>query len=80
MRNGDRIRLSVAQRSLSVALDDAEIARRAAQQKPTPPRTAPAAAPRGYRALFLKSVTQADEGCDFDFMRGALDKGSAPRR
>ena len=80
LRTGDRIRLSVAQRSLSVALDDAEIARRAAQQKAEAAARAPAAAPRGYRALFLRSVTQADEGCVFDFMRGALDKGSAPRR
>jgi dihydroxy-acid dehydratase len=27
------------------------------------------AAPRGYRKLFLQSVTQADQGVDFDFLR-----------
>jgi dihydroxy-acid dehydratase len=27
-------------------------------------------APRGYRKLFLQSVTQADQGVDFDFLQG----------
>jgi dihydroxy-acid dehydratase len=25
---------------------------------------------RGYGRMFLEHVTQADEGCDFDFLRG----------
>jgi dihydroxy-acid dehydratase len=28
----------------------------------------PPEAPRGYRKLFLQSVTQADRGVDFDFL------------
>ncbi len=67
VRNGDRIRLSVARRTLEVLLSDTELAARAAQVKP------PAAErkERGYLKLFLNSVTQADQGCDFDFLRAA---------
>lgn len=79
LRSGDRIRLSVSQRSLSVDLDDAELARRAAQREADARARPPAPAPRGYRALFLKSITQADQGCDFDFMRGTEHRGVAPR-
>ncbi len=63
VRNGDRIRLSVAQRQLSLLVSAEELAARAAQQ----PVTAPSAE-RGYRKLFLQSVTQADQGVDFDFL------------
>ncbi len=79
LRSGDRIRLSVSRRILSVDLDDAELARRAEQRRADDAARPPGPAPRGYRALFLKSITQADQGCDFDFMRGAADKGVAPR-
>jgi dihydroxy-acid dehydratase len=65
VRNGDRIRLSVSRRELSVLLSDEELAARAAEAKPFP--TDPKE--RGYRKLFLTSVTQADQGCDFDFLR-----------
>jgi dihydroxy-acid dehydratase len=34
---------------------------------------------RGYRKLFLTSVKQADEGCDFDFLRVAEMKQRVPR-
>lgn len=63
VQNGDRIHLSVAQRQLTLLVSDGEMARRAAQQ----PMTAPSAQ-RGYRKLFLQSVTQADQGVDFDFL------------
>ena len=65
VRNGDRIRLSVAQRSLSLLVSEEELAARGAETKTaTEDRKG-----RGYRKLFLRSVTQADEGCDFDFLR-----------
>ncbi|MEY4939334.1 MAG: hypothetical protein RIQ93_1069, partial [Verrucomicrobiota bacterium] len=38
-----------------------------------------APAERGYRKLFLESVTQADEGCDFDFLRATEIKMRVPR-
>jgi dihydroxy-acid dehydratase len=64
VRSGDRIRLSVSRRELSLLVSDEELAARARAHPTTPP-----AAPRGYRKLFLESVTQADQGVDFDFLR-----------
>jgi dihydroxy-acid dehydratase len=66
VRSGDRIRLSVKAREISVLISDAELARRALDNPVTRP-----SAPRGYRHLFLKTVTQADKGVDFDFLRPA---------
>nr|WP_294556722.1 dihydroxy-acid dehydratase [uncultured Rhodopila sp.] len=64
VRNGDRIRLSVARKRIDLLVEDAEIRRRLADFSPPP---APA---RGYKALYRRSVTQAPEGCDFDFLAG----------
>jgi dihydroxy-acid dehydratase len=64
VETGDEVVLDVASRTLDVNLPSDEIARR--QEKFTPP------APhytRGYGKLFLEHVTQANEGCDFDFLR-----------
>jgi dihydroxy-acid dehydratase len=74
VRTGDRIRLSVEDRVLSVLLSDAELAQRMAALMP--PVSEPEA--RGYRKLFLKSVMQADQGCDFDFLRVAQMRQSVP--
>ena len=65
VQNGDRIRLSVARREITLLIDDAEMARRMAAVATLRP-----SAPRGYRKLFLQSVTQADQGVDFDFLQG----------
>jgi len=64
VKTGDRIRLSVKNRELSLLVSETELARRA-KEKPVVEPTAP----RGYRQLFLKTVTQADTGVDFDFLR-----------
>jgi len=75
VRNGDSIRLDTAGRRLDLLVDDAELARR---RKHFDAKGAPGAAPvpsRGYAALFHRSVLQADEGCDFDF----LVPGRGPR-
>ena len=32
------------------------------------------------RKLFLETVTQADNGCDFDFLRSLDEAGSVPQR
>ena len=53
------------ERTLSVLLSEAELAERMAAL----PHVALEREARGYRRLFLTSVTQADEGCDFDFLR-----------
>jgi dihydroxy-acid dehydratase len=63
VRNGDRIELDVPGRKLNLLVDEAELAqRRAAWVKPAP-RVA-----RGYGALYAERVTQAEQGCDFDFL------------
>jgi dihydroxy-acid dehydratase len=74
VRTGDRIRLSVSRRELSLLVSDAELARRAAEFPVTRP-----AAERGYRKLFLQTVTQADQGVDFDFLRAAEIRETVPR-
>ena len=64
VKNGDRIRLDVPARKLELLVGKAELeARRKKWKKPAPR----AEDKRGYRKLFLASVTQADRGCDFDF-------------
>ncbi len=69
VRNGDRIRLSVAERRLELLVDDAELERRRGEL--TPVKRAPA---RGYQRLYDEQILQADEGCDFAFLR-SLDRG-----
>ena len=64
VRTGDRIRLSIAKRSIDLLVDDAELARRAKTVAP------PAAPPkRGYSKLFADEILGADYGCDFKFLR-----------
>jgi dihydroxy-acid dehydratase len=67
VKTGDRIRLDVERRSIDLLVDDAELEwRRAA----LPHADTPEWARRGYAQLFHKTILQADEGCDFDFMTG----------
>ena len=73
VRNGDRIRLSVRQREISLLVSDQELARRASECVVTEPT-----AERGYRKLFLQTVTQADKGVDFDFLRAPRITGKTP--
>ncbi|MFL5457311.1 MAG: dihydroxy-acid dehydratase, partial [Myxococcales bacterium] len=61
VRTGDRIRLDVPERRLELLVDDAELGSRAG---PAPLREPS----RGYDRLFQQHITQADEGCDFDFL------------
>ena len=68
VRNGDMIRLDVAKRSIDLLVDDAELQKRRAALAPA---TTPDWAKRGYAHLFNDTILQADEGCDFDFMRGS---------
>jgi dihydroxy-acid dehydratase len=74
VRDGDRIRLSVRNREIALLVSAEELARRAQAS----PVVAPTAE-RGYRKLFLQSVTQADLGVDFDFLRAATMTGKVPR-
>ena len=64
VRDGDRIRLDAAGRRIDLLVEEAELARRRTQWKP------PAKPARGYGRLYVERVTQADKGCDFDFLAG----------
>jgi len=64
VRNGDRIRLSVAARRIDLLVDEAVLAKRRAAW--SPPVTRPQ---RGYAQLYMDRVLQAEDGCDFDFLR-----------
>ena len=74
VRSGDRIRLSVKNREISMLISTEELARRARDNVVIAPT-----APRGYHKLFLQTVTQADQGVDFDFLRAPETKGTTPR-
>jgi dihydroxy-acid dehydratase len=65
VRSGDRIRLDVPARKLELLVADSELEARRKSWRPPRPRKEDA---RGYRKLFLDTVTQADRGCDFDFL------------
>jgi dihydroxy-acid dehydratase len=65
VRTGDEIALDVPARRLELMVGDAELARRRAAW--TPPRRA---YERGFAKLYQDHVTQAHEGCDFDFLQG----------
>jgi dihydroxy-acid dehydratase len=65
VRDGDLIELDVAARRLELKVADDELARRRAAWKKPAPRYV-----RGFGALYQQHITQADEGCDFDFLEG----------
>jgi len=63
LRTGDIIDLDIPARSLNMRVDEAEIAaRRAAWTAPAPNYE------RGYGWMFSRHITQAETGCDFDFL------------
>ncbi len=63
VQTGDRIRLDVAGRRLDLLVDEADLARRRAAWRPPEARFS-----RGYARLAVEQVTQADLGCDFEFL------------
>jgi len=75
VHNGDRIRLSVSRREISLLVPDAELAQRARDHPVVEP-----VADRGFHKLFLQTVTQADKGVDFDFLRAQQIVGKTPQR
>ena len=62
VRNGDRIRLSVREKRIDLLVEQEEIARRLKDHQALP------VAERGYKALYRQNVTQAPDGCDFEFL------------
>jgi dihydroxy-acid dehydratase len=69
VRTGDMISLDVPGRRIELLVDEAELAKRRAAQGSVASSGAAPVPDRGYAALFHRSVLQADEGCDFDFLR-----------
>lgn len=66
VRDGDLIELDVPKRALNLLVSEEELAlRRAAWQRPAP------ASSRGYTAMYCAHVTQAEMGCDLDFLQGS---------
>jgi dihydroxy-acid dehydratase len=64
VQTGDLIELDVPNRKLHLHVSDEELAKRRASWKPAPQRYH-----RGYAKLFVETVTQADQGADFDFLQ-----------
>jgi len=63
VHTGDPVTLDVPARTLRLEVPDAELARRRAAWQPPPP-----VYQRGYGALYSEHITQANQGCDFDFL------------
>jgi len=66
VENGDRIRLSVSQKTIELLVDSSELARRRDKWVSS---NRPIDSLRGYDKLYASEVTQADEGCDFTFLK-----------
>jgi L-arabonate dehydrase len=64
VQTGDMIELDVEARRIELHVSEQEIRNRLSKFVPPPPKYR-----RGYGRMFLDHVTQADEGCDFDFLR-----------
>lgn len=68
VQDGDRIELDIDARRLQLLVDDAELLHRKNAWRPLPVKHL-----RGYPKLYVDHVLQADEGCDFDFLRPDCD-------
>lgn len=64
VKDDDLITINIAARSIILEVSDQELQQRKQQWKPTP-----ILHKRGYPALYIREVLQADEGCDFDFLK-----------
>jgi dihydroxy-acid dehydratase len=72
VQTGDEIVLDAANRRIDVVLSPEEISRRLkAWVRPNPKYT------RGYGRLFLEHVSQANRGCDFDFLEAEPRRSGA---
>ncbi len=64
LRTGDLVSIDVEARSIRMEVSDEELEQRRAAWTPPAPRYE-----RGYGVMFSRHIQQADEGCDFDFLR-----------
>jgi dihydroxy-acid dehydratase len=70
VQNGDPIVLDYPRRRLELDVPAEELSRRMQQLRPVEPKYR-----RGYGALYVEHVLQADEGCDFDFLQSHSSDG-----
>ena len=63
LKTGDIVRMDLPNRRLDMLVYEEEIARRKAAWTPPQPRFE-----RGWGYMFSRHVTQADKGCDFDYL------------
>jgi L-arabonate dehydrase len=75
VRDGDLIELDVAQRRLELFVEPEVVSHRLASRQRSHPMPV-----RGYTWLFAQHVTQADQGCDFDFLAGSYSVAAKPDR
>ncbi|WP_242656646.1 dihydroxy-acid dehydratase [Salipiger marinus] len=73
VRDGDRIALDVEAGTLSLLVEEEEL--RTRRKNWTPP--AHVHAERGYAKLYFDEVLQAEDGCDFNFLRAVPRKPEA---
>ena len=73
VQNGDMIECHVEKRLLHLCVSDEEIEQRIASRKLKLEATVTASAShtRGYRGLYMRTVNQAQQGADFDFLTAA---------
>ena len=73
VETGDEIELNVPERTIQLHVSDDELeSRRAAWKKPEPKYA------RGYGQLYINHVTQAHDGCDFDFLQHGPETPEPP--
>jgi dihydroxy-acid dehydratase len=65
VKTGDLIELDAEKKLLNLKISDEEMKKRKAAWKQPPPKYE-----RSYGAIFSRHVTQANKGCDFDFLEG----------
>jgi dihydroxy-acid dehydratase len=65
LREGDIVELDIEHREINMVISDEEIARRRENWRPRQ-----GIYPRGYGKLYMRHISQANEGCDFDFLEG----------
>ncbi|MCA0964150.1 L-arabinonate dehydratase [Salipiger bermudensis] len=71
LKTGDIVRMDLPNRSLDMLVDEDELARRRAAWTPPEPRFE-----RGWGYMYSQHVTQADTGCDFDYLERGFGKAA----
>ncbi|WP_442905578.1 hypothetical protein [Halomonas sp. BC04] len=64
LKTGDLITLDLANRRLDMLVDDDELAARRKEWQPPAEKFG-----RGYGWMYSRHISQANEGCDFDFLK-----------